>query len=156
MKNSIILIITIIAAFTIMACSTQQPAAQQPTTQVTGDVAAQPPTVQSAGGAGSQAGNVTQTASDVKEFHINAFQFGFDPSAITVKKGDRVRIILTSRDVTHGFAIPAFGISSDPITQGQSVTVEFTADKVGTFEFFCNIPCGPGHREMTGKLIVTK
>ena len=88
-----------------------------------------------------------------KTFTMVAKQFAFEPSTITVNKGDHVVITLTTPDVRHGFALPDFGVSTD-INPGTSSTVEFTADKVGTFEFRCNIPCGPGHRDMTGTLVV--
>jgi len=34
------------------------------------------------------------------------------------------------------------------------VEFEFVADKVGEFNFFCNVYCGEGHSEMGGKLVV--
>ncbi|VVB98770.1 Nitrous-oxide reductase [uncultured archaeon] len=88
-----------------------------------------------------------------KEFSITAKQFEFLPSTITVNKGDTVKLNLTSADVAHGIALPDFGVSKE-IPAGETVSVEFTADKSGTFTFFCNVPCGEGHREMTGTLIV--
>ena len=35
-------------------------------------------------------------------------------------------------------------------------SVEFTADKAGTFEFRCPTMCGQGHMNMKGTLIVTE
>ena len=34
--------------------------------------------------------------------------------------------------------------------------VEFTADKAGTFNFYCNNYCGQGHPDMSGVLVVTE
>jgi cytochrome c oxidase subunit 2 len=45
-------------------------------------------------------------------------------------------------------------VDEKPIEPGSSKTVTFVADKAGTFKFFCNVPCGEGHREMTGQLVV--
>ncbi len=92
-------------------------------------------------------------SSSVKEFTMTAKQFSFDPNTITVNQGDTVIIRITSLDVLHGFALPEFGISQQ-LPPGQEETVKFVADKKGTFAFFCNIPCGVGHNEMTGTLIV--
>ncbi len=89
----------------------------------------------------------------VKEFRVEAFQFGFDPAVIEVNKGDKVRIIAESRDVPHGFAIDEYGINLY-LDGLRPETVEFIADKAGTFTFYCNVPCGSGHRSMKGKLIV--
>ena len=90
---------------------------------------------------------------EIKEFTVEAFQFGFDPSVIEVNQGDKVRIIASSRDVPHGLAIPEFGVNLylDGVT---SQTAEFIADKKGKFSFYCSVPCGAGHRGMKGDLIV--
>ena len=34
------------------------------------------------------------------------------------------------------------------------VAVEFVADKTGTFQFRCNLPCGSGHTNMKGTIVV--
>ncbi len=94
-----------------------------------------------------------QEGGDVVEVRVSAKQFEFNPSTIKVKKGQRVRIILTSQDVTHGLAIPAYGINV-PVSKGEERVIEFVADKTGTFEFYCSIYCGAGHGAMRGTLIV--
>lgn len=91
----------------------------------------------------------------VKEFRITAEQFQFTPSTITVKKGDKVRLIVTSTDVTHGLAIPEFKVNMR-LEKGKEQTAEFTADKAGTFTFYCSVVCGSGHSEMEGTLIVNE
>lgn len=115
---------------------TTQPAAEQtPTTPTTADV---PPTPQ------------------IHEISMSAFQFGFDPSTITVKKGELVRITLTSKDVEHGISIPDLKVFSKGATPGKPVVIEFTPTKVGTFEFKCDVMCGSGHRDMIGSITVTE
>ena len=89
----------------------------------------------------------------VKEFRLEAFQFGYEPSVIEVNKGDTVRIIATSRDVAHGLALFDFGVNI-VIKKGEETTVEFVADKSGEFSFYCSVPCGSGHSTMKGKLVV--
>ncbi len=96
----------------------------------------------------------TQTET-VKEFDIAASQFKFTPDTITVNKGDKVKITLTSTDVTHGFAIAEFNVDAE-VSKGEEKTVEFVADKAGTFTFYCSVPCGSGHSGMNGKLIVNE
>lgn len=88
-----------------------------------------------------------------KEFIITAKQWSFSPAEIKVKKGDTVVLKLKSADVAHGFSLPDFGVNQS-IKPGEIETVEFVANKAGTFEFICNIPCGVGHRGMTGTLVV--
>lgn len=95
----------------------------------------------------------TVTSGNVKEFTITAKQFDFSPSTITANVGDTVKLHITSQDVTHGFALPDFGISKT-LNKGETVDVEFVADKKGTFSFFCSVVCGLGHGGMRGQLIV--
>lgn len=106
------------------------------------------------GGTGGTGGNAGGTASPpVKEFSIVAQKFSFTPSTITVKKGDKVVIHLSSADVIHGFSLLDFGISKQVDPQNP-ITFEFVADKIGTFQFKCSVVCGEGHLGMKGALIV--
>lgn len=89
----------------------------------------------------------------VKTFSMTAKQWEFTPSTITVNKGDQVVLSITSTDVKHGFAIPAFGVNVD-LNPNQTTTVRFTADQAGTHKFRCSVLCGSGHGGMTGTLIV--
>lgn len=97
------------------------------------------------------------TTETVKEFTITAKNWDFSPSTITVDKGDKVKLTITSIDSGvgsgHGFFLSSFGIN-ERLTKDNTVTVEFVADKVGSFTFFCNIFCGSGHSSMRGTLIV--
>ena len=112
-----------------------------------------------AGCAPKQQSTAAVAASDVqwngqiKEFTVRAFQFGFDPNVIEVNKGDKVIINAYTSDVPHGFAINGYGIDLSLYTS-KPQTVEFIADKPGTFTFYCSIPCGRGHGAMRGKFIV--
>lgn len=93
------------------------------------------------------------TTSSVKEFTMTAEKWIFTPSLITVKQGDKVKLTIKSVDVTHGFALPDFGVKVDLVPDKEE-TVEFTADKKGEFTFFCSVMCGEGHMDMKGKLVV--
>ena len=93
-----------------------------------------------------------QMEGDVRVVNVKAFQYGFDPDPIVVKKGDRVRLSMTSLDVEHGIGIPAFNIQMYP---GPTATQEFVADKTGTYPLLCIVACGSGHNQMRGSLIVT-
>ena len=90
---------------------------------------------------------------DFKEFKITAKQFAFEPETIEINKGDKVRLIVTSTDVPHGIGIPEYGIN-ERLDPGKPVTIEFIADKEGTFTSFCTVFCGSGHSDMKGKIIV--
>lgn len=101
----------------------------------------------------AQSEDSTTTATDIQEINITAKQFEFVPSEITVSEGSTVRLSIESVDVDHGFALTAFGVSEN-LQAGETTTVEFVADKTGTYSFFCNVFCGQGHGSMRGTLIV--
>ncbi len=89
----------------------------------------------------------------VKEFHVKAFQFAYDPSVISVNKGDRVIIHLESLDVSHGIYVDGYGLNVH-VPPGEEGTIEFVADKVGKFRFRCSETCGAMHPFMIGELVV--
>jgi cytochrome c oxidase subunit 2 len=84
---------------------------------------------------------------------MEAKMFEFIPGEIRVNQGETVRLKITATDVKHGFAISEYGIN-EQLLVGQEATIEFVADKKGTFTFFCSVMCGSGHRDMKGTLIV--
>ncbi len=81
--------------------------------------------------------------------------FFFAPNAMTAKKGDRIRVIFRNDDGFHDFRIDELGVATERIGAGQSETVEFTADRAGTFEYYCSVG---SHRAMgmKGTLTVTE
>ena len=91
---------------------------------------------------------------EIITFDIIAKQFSFDPSYIEVNKGDKVILNVQSIDVVHGIRISEFGVNAF-LEPGETVKVEFIANKQGEFDFFCNVYCGNGHNNMRGRLIVT-
>jgi cytochrome c oxidase subunit II len=93
-------------------------------------------------------------AGNPRVIKLTAKKFDFTPGEITVKKGEPVILELTSADRVHGFNLPDFKVTAK-IEPGKVSRVEFTPDKTGQFTFSCNIFCGSGHEDMSGKLIVT-
>lgn len=87
------------------------------------------------------------------DIYVEAYQFGYEPSIIKLKLGDRVNIHLSTRDVPHSMQIPQLGfiVNAAPETPGVR---ELVASKQGTFTWFCSIPCGSGHGDMEGKLVI--
>lgn len=88
-----------------------------------------------------------------RTIHMGVRQYAWDPNVITVKQGELVRLIVHNADVQHGLVIPELGVLNIDIPPDGAV-IEFSADKVGTFEFFCSYYCGEGHIEMQGKIVV--
>lgn len=90
---------------------------------------------------------------NVKEFTVTGSSYKFDPATITVSKGDTVKINFKNSGGIHDFVIDELNVKTKTIPSGQQDTVTFTADKVGTFEYYCSVG---NHRAMgmVGKLTV--
>jgi len=97
--------------------------------------------------------NTSSTTGEVKEFTMTAKQWEFIPDTITVNKGDKVRIVIDTIDVAHGIGIPDFNVAAI-LEPGKITTVEFIANKTGTFPFICSVYCGTGHGGMRGTVVV--
>jgi len=97
--------------------------------------------------------SVIRAQSDVNEIRMTAKKYEFNPARIKVKQGEHVRLVITATDRDHGFKLEAFDIDRE-LKKGEAVTVEFTADKAGTFLFECSRFCGLGHKRMKGELVI--
>lgn len=103
-------------------------------------------------------------ATNVAAVQVHASMGGFDPSALTVKAGQTVKVELSSMDTSmhsdgggwHQFAIDALGINwkVGPLS---SKVFEFTAPTApGTYSWYCDICCGgKANPSMQGRLTVT-
>jgi cytochrome c oxidase subunit 2 len=94
-----------------------------------------------------------QGTTPAHEIQMTAKKYEYSPNPIRVKKGEHVRLIITATDRDHGFKLEAFNVEQK-LKKGIPTTIEFTADKAGTFPFKCSVHCGLGHGGMKGTLIV--
>jgi cytochrome c oxidase subunit II len=92
-------------------------------------------------------------ANGVREVKVEAVKYAFKPDQIVVKKGEKVRLLVTATDVEHGLALPDFKIDAK-LPPRQEQVIEFTPDKTGAFTFRCSVYCGSGHSDMKGTLVV--
>ena len=110
-----------------------------------------------------EATSPTGEPKEFTEFTIEGSEFSFSPATITVSQGDEVRITFNNvGEVIHVFVIDEFGVETPVLLDGETATVEFTADRAGTFAFYCSLATEFGetefgrHRElgMEGKITV--
>lgn len=109
------------------------------------------------------------SAPEAQVIEVTARRYAFQPSPIHVKQGTRVQLKITAMDHDHGFQISTTPEGSDSkipglafaspqecfkIKKHQTQTIEFTAEKAGTYPFKCCVHCGLHHRSMKGELIV--
>ena len=95
------------------------------------------------------------TAKDTTEktFDVDGGNFYFTPNKITVNKGDKVTIVFHNDGGFHNFMLDEFTVKTDTIQGGKTATVTFTADKTGTFQYYCSVG---RHKQMgmVGTLVV--
>jgi hypothetical protein len=105
----------------------------------------------------------------VDGFLIIASQLGFNNSVghgvpnnswpvMNARQGQNFTVVICNVDPSqpHGFQIDHyFDARLISIASGQVLTVNFTADKSGTFRVFCSIPCSVHWAMQSGKLVVT-
>ena len=97
---------------------------------------------------------VIEESNEVKEFTvIGSSDFRFSLSEMRVKSGDTVRITFKNESGFHDWRLDEFDAVTKQIEAGKEETIEFVADKAGTFEYYCSVG---KHRElgMKGSFIV--
>ena len=101
----------------------------------------------------SPTGAPQATAPGEKAFVVDAQNFSFTPSTITVNKGDKVKITLKNTGGFHDFKIDEYGVATPRINGGSEASIQFIAERAGTFEYYCSVGT---HRQMgmKGTLIV--
>lgn len=82
---------------------------------------------------------VAPGAESVKEFTVEGKNFSFAPSTMTVKKGDKVKITFKNSEGFHDFKIDEYGVATKQAKAPAEEVLEFTADKVGSFEYYCSV-----------------
>lgn len=88
-----------------------------------------------------------------KSFTVIGGNYSFEPKEIKVKQGDVVKIIFQNNEGFHDWKVDEFSAATKRIKAGEQDSITFTADKAGTFEYYCSVG---SHRAMgmVGKLIV--
>ena len=92
---------------------------------------------------------------DIVTINMEAGSFYYSVKEIRVKEGQKVRIVMTSKDMMHDLRIDELEVKSDVVKAGDTSTVEFLANKKGVFEYYCSIGNGY-HRKMgqVGKITI--
>lgn len=111
------------------------------------------PSSTSSEGQTSSTATTPDETSQVRIVEVAVDDWSFSPAALVAEKGEKLIVRVVGKEGVHSFAIPDLGINAR-IEPGQTVDVEIPTDKAGTFAFRCMVPCGAGHRDMKGTLVV--
>jgi heme/copper-type cytochrome/quinol oxidase subunit 2 len=86
--------------------------------------------------------------------HLQTFPPIAEQATIRIQPGDKVKLHVYNEDTyDHGFAIDVFGVNRRLFPKS-TTTIEFTPSLSGKFNFYCSVPCGQGHYDQVGTLIV--
>jgi nitrous-oxide reductase len=88
-----------------------------------------------------------------RSISITVRRYAFTPPRIEVATGDLVSIELRTEDIAHSLTIDDYRLSKR-VSPGQPVTLEFRAEREGTFPFYCSLTIDDGCRRMRGELVV--
>jgi heme/copper-type cytochrome/quinol oxidase subunit 2 len=90
-----------------------------------------------------------------RDIPVRVHAWGFSPSLVRVKPGQRVRFVVVSDDIKHGFAINELRLNLQllPGQEVRSPMLEVTLPE-GTYAIHCSTFCGLGHPSMKAKLVV--
>lgn len=92
--------------------------------------------------------------SEAREITVSGSEFKFSLSSISLTKGETVKITFKNTGtLPHNLTIAELGVSTKTIGGGQEDSVTVTADKTGSYTFYCSVG---SHRQqgMEGKLEV--
>lgn len=88
-----------------------------------------------------------------REFALKARDYSFSPNRLEATQDDLIKLTIQSEDVAYGFTIDEYRLSKRVPANG-ATTIEFRADRSGTFSFYSNLSNDPRHSQMRGQLVV--
>ncbi len=89
------------------------------------------------------------------EVAVKVTKQGFQPSRITVRRGETTRLALTAVEGEHCFAIEAFRVEKR-VVPGRPTNLDLTPGKAGVFPFYCCLESGDAAKVERGELTVTE
>jgi heme/copper-type cytochrome/quinol oxidase subunit 2 len=84
---------------------------------------------------------------------VEASNAGFRPKVVNLRRGETLRLVLTTADEEHCFAVDALRIEKR-IVPGRPTEVDLSVEKAGTLPFYCCLE--PGREDLRGRIVVTE
>ena len=94
-----------------------------------------------------------EQAPNRREIMLTARNYRFSPARIEVAQDDLVKLTVQSEDNAYSLTIDEYRVSRR-VPAGGSTTLEFRADRAGTFAFYSNLTNDSRHAQMRGELVV--
>lgn len=88
------------------------------------------------------------------EIIIEMTNWDFSIDNIELNKGSKYRIRFVTFEGHHGIYIPDLKFKTPDLKVNESSIIDINIETAGEYKFFCYTPCGKGHKDMVGKIIV--
>ena len=88
-----------------------------------------------------------------REFTVTARDYSFSPNRVEAVQDDLIKLTVQSADNAYGFTIDEYRVSKR-VPAGGATTIEFRADRAGTFAFYSGLKSDSRHEQMRGQLVV--
>jgi heme/copper-type cytochrome/quinol oxidase subunit 2 len=82
---------------------------------------------------------------------VVASKAGFRPRVLNLRKGETVRLVLTTSDVEHCFAVDELRVEKR-IVPGRATELDLTPDRAGSYRFYCCLEAG--NEKLHGRLSI--
>src|SRR5262249_32211464 len=82
---------------------------------------------------------------------VVASKEGFRPRLLSLHKGETMRLVLTTSDVEHCFAVDELRVEKR-IVPGRATELDLTPDRAGNYRFYCCLESG--NEKLHGRLSV--
>ena len=90
------------------------------------------------------------------DVYLEAAMFSWRP-ILQLRQGQTYRLLMSSRDVQHGFSLVMAPHSVNfQVMPGYVTEIQLTPEHAGEFQVLCNEYCGFGHHLMIGRVRVTE
>jgi heme/copper-type cytochrome/quinol oxidase subunit 2 len=89
------------------------------------------------------------------EIAVKITKQGFQPSRITVQRGETTRLVLSAAEGEHCFALEAFRVEKR-VVPGRPTRLDLTPERTGVFPFYCCLESGEAAKIERGELTVTE
>ena len=89
------------------------------------------------------------------EVAVRVSRQGFEPSRIAVRRGESIRLVLSSAGGEHCFAIDALRVEKR-VVPGRPTRLDLTPGQAGVFPFYCCLESGEAANVERGELTVTE
>ena len=87
------------------------------------------------------------------ELDLVATRTGFRPKVLNLRRGEPVRLRLTTEDEEHCLAVDAFRVEKR-ILPGKTTSLDLSPDRAGSFPFYCCLE--PANEALKGRIVVAE